>query len=188
MGVITSIGAKAFPRLAAATIDGTTLVFTVAVTILTGIVFGIIPALQVSQTRTHESLKEGGRGSSTGSGHQRLRKLLVLGEVALSLGLLAGAGLLIKSFIKLQQVDPGFKADCVLTVRVALPGARYTQRATMAIDPEQPIYSIRPFSEFLADSMMRRRLVMVLLTKYASACTVAVHGRPLQVSPSVSSG
>jgi putative ABC transport system permease protein len=131
---------KAFPRLATATLDPTTLVFTVAVAVVTGLVFGIVPALQVSQSTTHESLKEGGRGASTGSGHQRLRKLLVVGEVALSLSLLAGAGLLIKSFMKLQEVDPGFKGDGVLTIRVSLPGARYTQ-------PEQ----VRAFFQNLLD-------------------------------------
>ncbi len=127
LSTIASMGGSAFPRLATATLDLQTLAFTVGVTFLTGLVFGVVPALQISQGRTHESLKEGGRGSSAGSGHQRLRKLLVIGEVALSLALLAGSGLLIKSFMKLQEVDPGFKSDGVLTIRVALPGARYSQ-------------------------------------------------------------
>jgi putative ABC transport system permease protein len=127
VSAISSMGGTAFPRLAAATLDFPTLAFTVAVTLLTGLIFGVVPALQLSHGRTHEALKEGSRGSSTGSGQQRLRKLLVVGEVALSLALLAGSGLLIKSFMKLQEVDPGFRSEGVLTMRVALPGARYSQ-------------------------------------------------------------
>jgi putative ABC transport system permease protein len=124
---VASMGGTAFPRLAETSLDGPTLLFTLAVALLTGLVFGVVPALQVSQSRTHESLKEGGRGSTIGGGHQRLRKLLVVGEIALSLALLSGAGLLIKSFMRLQEVDPGFKPDGVLTMRVVLPGARYSQ-------------------------------------------------------------
>jgi predicted permease len=127
VSTVAGIGNVAFPRLAAASVDLSTLVFTVLVAFLTALIFGVVPALQVSQANSHESLKEGGRGSSTGSGHQNLRKLLVVGEVALSLALLAGAGLLVKSFMKLQEVDPGFKSDGVLTLRVVLPPARYSQ-------------------------------------------------------------
>jgi predicted permease len=125
---IASMGGTTFPRLAQATLDSPTLWFTLGITLLTALIFGIVPALQVSQSATHESLKEGGRSASTGTGHQRLRKVLVIGEVALSLALLSGAGLLIKSFMKLQEVDPGFKSEGVLTLRVALPGARYTNQ------------------------------------------------------------
>jgi len=127
VSTIASMGGTAFPRLAQASVDFSTLLFTVGIAILTGLFFGVVPAFQVSQATTHESLKEGGRSGSTGSGHQRLRKLLVVGEVALSLALLSGAGLLIKSFMRLQEVDPGFSSNGILTLRVALPGARYTQ-------------------------------------------------------------
>jgi len=127
VSTIASMGGTAFPRLATATLDTPTLGFTVAVAFITGLVFGVVPALQVSRGGSHESLKEGGRGSSTSSGHQRLRKLLVVGEVALSLALLAGAGLLIRSFMKLQEIDPGFSSTGVLTIRVVLPPARYPQ-------------------------------------------------------------
>ncbi|HYR86643.1 MAG TPA: ABC transporter permease [Terriglobia bacterium] len=128
VAAIASRGGTAFPRLAQASLDGPTLIFTLAITLLTGLVFGIVPALQVSQAETHETLKEGGgRGSTVGSGHQRLRKLLVVGEIALSLALLSGAGLLIKSFVRLQEIDPGFSSSGVLTMRVVLPPARYAQ-------------------------------------------------------------
>lgn len=128
VSTIASIGGQAFPRLAQAAMDWTTLVFTMAIALATGIFFGIVPAIQGSQSSTHESLKEGGRGSTTGGSNQRLRRLLVVAEVALSLALLSGAGLLIKSFVRLQEVDPGFKPDGVLTMRVVLPQARYTDQ------------------------------------------------------------
>ncbi|OLD57556.1 MAG: hypothetical protein AUI54_02355 [Acidobacteria bacterium 13_1_40CM_2_56_5] len=127
VAAIASSGGTAFPRLAQASLDAPTLIFTLAITLLTGLVFGIVPALQVSQAETHETLKEGGRGSTVGSGHQRLRKLLVVSEIALSLALLSGAALLIKSFMRLQEVDPGFNSAGVLTLRVVLPPARYAQ-------------------------------------------------------------
>lgn len=132
VSVIASMGAEAFPRLASATLDPATLIFSVAVALVTGILFGVVPAAQASQSRSYDSLKEGGRGSSTGAASQRLRKILVAGEVALSLALLAGAGLLIQSFMKLQAVDPGFKTEGVLTIRVSLPPARYSQPAQIS--------------------------------------------------------
>src|SRR5579872_982422 len=125
LNVLIAVGEKSFPRVAAATLDGWVLAFTMLVSLLTGVLFGIVPALQSARSITHESLKEGGRGSTTGAGSHRLRRALVVVEVALSLVLLAGAGLLLKSFAHLMQVDPGFRADGVLTMRVSLPPERY---------------------------------------------------------------
>ena len=122
---IAAIGGPAFPRLAQAQIDWGTLLFTTAVALVTGLFFGIVPALQASQAVTHEVLKEGGRSLTTGAGHQRLRRLFVIAEVALSLALLIGAGLLIRSFMRLQDVDAGFEAEGILTMRVGLAPARY---------------------------------------------------------------
>jgi len=85
----------------------------------------LAPALQVSKINLNESLKEGGRGSSGGSRHNRLRGLLVVAEVSLAFVLLIGAGLLMRTFFYLQRVDPGFKSANVLTATVDLPGARY---------------------------------------------------------------
>jgi predicted permease len=144
VSTVARMGNSAFPRLTTASIDTLTLLFTVLVAFFTALIFGVAPALQVSQANSYECLKEGGRSSSTGSGHQNLRKLLIVGEVALSLALLAGAGLLIKSFMKLQEVDPGFKSDGVLTLRVVLPPARYSQ-------PEQ----VRAFFRDLLDRVRK---------------------------------
>jgi putative ABC transport system permease protein len=87
--------------------------------------FGIVPALQSLKLNLNESLKEGGRAASGGRRQRRARGALVVAEVALALALLLGAGLLIRSFLKLQQTDPGFNPEGVLTMSVVLPGARY---------------------------------------------------------------
>jgi putative ABC transport system permease protein len=112
------------PRLQNIAVDGRVLAFTFAVALVTGIVFGLAPALRASRVNLSETLKEGGR-SLVGSGNQRLRSMLVVAEVALSLMLLVGAGLLIRSFIRVQQVEPGFAAQNVLSLRLSVGGTSY---------------------------------------------------------------
>jgi putative ABC transport system permease protein len=114
------------PRLDAISLDGRVLGFTFVISLLTGIVFGLAPALQVSKPDLNEALKEGGRASSVGFRHNRFRSLLVVAEVALSLVLLIGAGLMIRSFTRLINVDPGLNAHNVLTLDIGLPRAKYT--------------------------------------------------------------
>ena len=109
--------------------DGSVFAFAAAVTILTGIVFGLLPALQVSSPNLTEALKEGGQSGSTGEYRGRLRRGLVIGEIAVSLMLLAGAGLMIRSFYGLTAVDPGFRPDRVLTMRMHLAGEKYADPA-----------------------------------------------------------
>jgi predicted permease len=106
------------PRLREAYVDARVLGFTLAVSLMTGLLFGLAPALQASRLNLTEALKEGDRGSS--GGRQRLRSVLVVCEVALTLTLLVGAGLLIQSFRRVLQVDPGFKAQNLLTMQVSV--------------------------------------------------------------------
>ncbi|HEV2349240.1 MAG TPA: ABC transporter permease [Terriglobia bacterium] len=115
------------PRASQIAIDGWTLAFTLGLTLLTGIAFGIVPALRASGTSLIDSLKEGGRESSESLRRNRFRSVLVVGEIAVALVLLAGAGLLLRSFIRLVGVNPGFNAHRLLTLHIALPTAQYPQ-------------------------------------------------------------
>jgi putative ABC transport system permease protein len=108
-------------------IDGAALGFTFLASLLTGVTAGIIPALQASRIDLNESLKEGARGvaSSKRQGARRVSPALVVGELALALALLTGAGLLIKSYLRVQTVDPGFNTENLLTMAIPLYTAKY---------------------------------------------------------------
>lgn len=105
--------------------------FTLALSILTGILFGLVPALQSSRVDLSSALKESGHRSGTGFGHNRTRALLVTAEMALALVLLIGAALLIRTFIAIRQVNPGFDAHNVLTMRVSLTGPQFDKPGRM---------------------------------------------------------
>ena len=115
------------PRFQEAGLDQTVLAFTVAATALTGLLFGLAPALSASRIDLNESLKEGGRSGMDGRGRSRVRSLLIVAEVALSLVLLVGAGLLIKSFVKLRNTDPGFDPRNTVTASLSLASVRYPE-------------------------------------------------------------
>jgi len=127
LDLLVSLKPANLPRLAEISVNRTAFLFAAAVSILTGVLFGLVPAWQVSKTDLNEGLKESGRGSDAPR-RQRMRSLLVISEVALSLVLLVGAGLMIRSFARLLAVDPGFKPDHVLTAFVSLPVAKYQKR------------------------------------------------------------
>ena len=118
-----------------ATIDKRALLFAIAVSLLTGLLFGLVPALQWSKPDLNSTLKDG--AGSSGPGRQRLRQLLVVAETALAIVLLTGAGLLVRSFVRLSKVDPGFVTEHVLTFEVPLPFAKYddvTKRSAFFAD------------------------------------------------------
>jgi putative ABC transport system permease protein len=119
-------------QVGAISIDAQVLGFTLLVSLLTGLIFGLAPATQASNFNLNETLKEGGRDSSAGSRGNRIRAVLVVAEVAVSLVLLIGAGLLINSFLRLRSVDPGFRADNLLTMRIVLPELKYPDQARRA--------------------------------------------------------
>jgi putative ABC transport system permease protein len=113
------------PRLKEMSVDWTVLGFTIAASLVTGVLFGLIPALRMARTSVSSMLNDGGGKGSPSSGSQRARSALLMGEVALAVVLLAGAGLLMRSFANLASVDPGFRADHLLTMRISLPQAQY---------------------------------------------------------------
>jgi putative ABC transport system permease protein len=115
----------ALPRMSAVRIDGWVLAFAAAISLATGLLFGLAPAWQASRRAPAEELKEGGRSDSGATSSTRMRHVLVAAETALSVVLLVGAGLLLRSFLHVLAVDPGFHADRVLTMRVSLPSEKY---------------------------------------------------------------
>ncbi len=117
-------GAANIPRLDEVGVDGRVIAFTCLVALVTGVMFGLVPALRASRVDLNETLKEGGR-SADGAGQHRTRKLLVIAEVALSLVLLVGAGLLIRSYGHILNSNPGFNPHNVLSLRLLLPAAKY---------------------------------------------------------------
>ena len=130
--VLVSFLPQGFPRTDAIQVNGFVFAFTALVAVATGLFFGLIPAVKASRTDPQRGLHEGGRGSS-GSGRQtRLRAVLVVAEVALAFLLLVGAGAMLRSFVNLLRLDPGFQAAQVLTAEVALPGANYKTHDSIA--------------------------------------------------------
>jgi len=130
------------PRLGEVNLDGRVLAFTALASLLTGIVFGLAPALQAARADVNEALREGGRGGASAQ-QQRLRHAFVVAEIALALVLLTGAGLTLKSFWHLQAVDPGFKPDGVLTARLLLPFETYPQAPQRAAFYRQVVERIK---------------------------------------------
>ena len=130
--LLVAISPANTPRFDEIRPDSRVFIFTIAITVLTSLVFGLAPALQASRINQAERLKEGSRGNA-GSGHsKRLRGALMVAEIAMSFMLLVGAGLLIKSFLHLREVNPGLNPDHVLTVRVVAPPAKYKEDAQRA--------------------------------------------------------
>ncbi|MGH9871744.1 MAG: ABC transporter permease [Pyrinomonadaceae bacterium] len=125
VALMTKLLPQDFPRLGEIKLDWRVLGFTLVASIVTGILFGFAPSLQLSKTDVQDSLKEMGRGVSGSRRHNRLRNLLIVGEVALSVVLLVGAGLLFRSFMQLQAVNAGFTPQQVLTARLSPAGANY---------------------------------------------------------------
>jgi putative ABC transport system permease protein len=129
-GGLAILSASDIPRADQIRLDGSVLAFAVAASLVTSVMFGLMPAIQLSRLDLSESLKEGGRQSDAVTGRSA-RELLIAAEVALSIVLLVGAGLLLRSLWQLQAVDPGFSTEHVLSMEVSLPIARYEEGQQM---------------------------------------------------------
>ena len=132
MKTLLAVNPQAIPRLEEIRIDGTVGLVTLALAVLTGILFGLAPAMQLVRGDLQSSLKEGSRGGSTSDQRQRLGRALVVGEIALAVVVVIGAALLTRSFLKLRSADPGFRPENVLAVDIAVPSSRYDDQATTA--------------------------------------------------------
>lgn len=123
--LLVALGPDSVPRLEELSLDARVFAFAILVAISTMVVFGLAPAIQAARHDPQDALRADGRHSTAGLGRRRIRAALTIGEVALSVALLIGAGLLIRSFARLQQVDPGFTVANLMTARVTLPATAY---------------------------------------------------------------
>ena len=179
LDLLRAIGAQTIPRLQEVTFDRTVLLLTFAVSVATGILFGLVPALASAKPELTEALKEGGRGSSEGQRRNRLRNGLVIAEMTLAFVLLIAAGLLLKSFVRLQNVDPGFNPHQVLTMDLWLPDTKYSRG--------------KPVSNFLAEVQRRVAVLpgvqsaaladILPLSGSKSDSSFAIEGRVSDVTP-----
>jgi predicted permease len=172
LSALVTFGADLIPRIAEISIDPTVLGFTLLATLLTGLLIGLLPAMQASGVNVLEALKEAGRGS-VGSG-RRLRAGLLVVEVSLSLVLLIAAGLLLTSFGRLQRVEPGFQPDGIFTAQLVLPPQRYPPEKLVAFY-EQLYQRLETIPAATSAALTDR----VPLTGGQSPAPVAVMGRPL---------
>jgi putative ABC transport system permease protein len=136
---LLSLAPEALPRAEAIAVDGRSLAFALALAAATGVGFGLAPAFQATRVDLQETLRQTGRGTSAGRARQRLRGALVVGQVAIALVLLAGAGLLMRSFVRLQGVDPGFNPRDAVMTGVFLPRALYAGPARYAAFAQQSL-------------------------------------------------
>ena len=154
-------------------LDGRVLAFTAAVSVASVFAFGLVPAWLLSRPSSQEALKEGGR-TTAGRRTGVLRSLLVVAETALALVLLVGAGLLVRSFVALQAVDPGFDPDGLLTFRVAVPQSKYAEPAQVAAFYSQALDRLRA----LPGVESAGAVLTLPFSGSAAALTFSVEGRP----------
>jgi putative ABC transport system permease protein len=142
-GLKAAVPPFSLPAEADITLDARVLLFAAALSILTGLVFGLAPAIQVARSELAESMKEGGRGSGTGAAKHRLRAGLVVTEVALAFLLLVGSGLLIRSFFEMQNVDTGFNAENVITAGLPVSDKRFPNSDQLSAYLRQIVLNLR---------------------------------------------
>jgi putative ABC transport system permease protein len=177
LNVLVALSPGDIPRFDQAGIDGRVLAFTLIVSLLTGLIFGLVPSLQASKADLNNTLKEGGRGTTGGAGGLRVRNLLVVSEIALSLVLLVGAGLLIRSFMRLQQFDLGFNPNNLATMRIQLPGTKYREPAQVDAFYKQLLERI----ESVPGIKSVGAISDVFLTDTPNSTNFSIEGRPVPI-------
>ena len=172
---LVKLAPSSIPRLSEIGINKGVFAFTALVSLATGILFGFAPAIEMSNAHLNDALKEGGRSSTGDVRRHRMRNLLVVSEVALSLVLLIGAGLLIRSFGRLEAVNPGFNPDRLLTMSVHLSGSKYSQDPQVVSFFQQAVEHVR----HLPGVRSAGAINFLPLTGMASATGFTVVGRPV---------
>jgi putative ABC transport system permease protein len=157
----------------AITIDAKVLIFTVLVSLVTGLIFGLAPAMQSANFNLNDTLKESGRDSAAGSRGNRIRGLLVISEVAVSFILLIGAGLLINSFLHLRNVDPGFRAEKALTMKIVLPEVRYADKEQRGVFYRELIRRVETLPGVVSAAVATN----LPLTETGNSVGVSIEGR-----------
>jgi putative ABC transport system permease protein len=155
-GVKLLIALSTDPRIAQTRVDGRTLIFTMLVAIVTGVIFGVAPAIQASNPDLNNLIKENSRIASGGMGHHRLRNLLVVVEVALAFVLLVGAVVMIKNFLHLQSVNPGFRTENTLTAAVSIIGEGYNKPERVSGFYQELLDRLQAFPEVLSVGAVNR--------------------------------
>ena len=174
VSLFVSISPGDLPRLNEIAVDARVLAFTFVISVGTGILFGLFPALHASKPNLSEMLKEAGRSSTGGIRGNRIRNTLVLAEIALAMVLLVGAGLMIKSFMQLQKTNVGFTTDNILTMRLQLPSSKYSERSQSAGFYQRLIQRVE------AQPGVRGAAVIssIFLSKTANSSAFTIEGRP----------
>jgi putative ABC transport system permease protein len=180
--LLARLSRDVLPSVAVVTLDAPVFAFTAVVSILTGLLFGIGPALQASRPDVNDGLKEGGRGPA-GSGRHRLRSGLVVAEVALSVMLLVGAGLLLRSFDRLLNTNPGFNPDHVVAAQITLPAGHYTEASQQRAFFEALLERTRALPDVVRSGAISA--LPLSGSRYSSSFVIA--GRPKPPAGQVSS-
>jgi putative ABC transport system permease protein len=176
IGALVAISPRDLVNLHGVGLNLTVLAWTLAVSLVTGIIFGLAPALEATRLNLNDALKEGGKGAGgQGTRSRRLRNALVVAEVALALVLLASAGLLVKSFIRLQKIDTGFNAENVLTMVLRLPDSKYKEDPQFVAFFRQAMERIRALPGVRAVGMVN---YLPLYGGLGSATGFTIEGRP----------
>lgn len=172
--VLQTVGPSSLRGVADTTINLPVLGFTAALALLTALLFGLVPALQTSKVGLSEHLKEGSRGAGEGTQTHRLRNALVVGEIAAALVLLVGAGLMIRSFLHLQGVQPGFNPKGVLTARILLPRTKYAENAQVEAFYKQLVQGLNSVPGVSSASAGSS----ILLNRLPNSALLNVEGKP----------
>ena len=174
--LLIALDPASVPRLEDVRLDGTVFSFTVTIAIATGLLFGIVPALQLARPNLAGVLKEGTRSMTAGRSRHQFRQLLVAAEVALSVMLVIGAGLMVRSFAELRRIDVGFEPENILTARLSLPANEYPDQAGIADFYSRLIDRVEGLPGVHSVGAAR----LLPLTSTMGDWSILIEGRPMQ--------